>query len=864
MRTCHIRTVLLIAIITSGAYASPDTLYTSQDNWAASMLATRAKVQELGDGAEVDLRALWLRVQQDYPVETDWWNQDLGISACEAWFQEDGTAAAEERAIRSALEGLEDTTRFRAALKALRNEGAPASDARWLTLYAEIAQARRVQRLQSLQKTWPRIVFTKHYTLGGSHYAYTEDLSDTAYPERKGSNPDYRMGASLCLLQLDANGTTSVETLYESPQGVIRDPDVSYDGERILFSNRKSNTDDDYHLYEMDATSRRVRQLTDGLGFADYEGVYLPNGDILFNSTRCVQIVDCWWTDVSNFYTCNSDGQRMRRISFDQVHTNYPTVMEDGRVLYTRWDYNDRGQLFPQPLFQMNPDGTAQVEFYGNNAWFPTTLLHARGIPGTKKVLAVLSGHHTHQRGKLAILDPSKGRQEADGVQLVAPIRETPPARIDAYGQDGDQFQYPYPLNEREYLVTFSPYGGNRQYPKPFAIYFMDIDGNRELLAADAAISCSQPVPLAPRALPHRRPSQVDYAQTEGTYYVQDVYAGPGLAGVPRGSIEKLRVVALDFRAAGVRNNGSLGEAGSALVCTPISIGNGAWDSKTVLGEAKVHEDGSVLFKVPARTPVYFQAVDNRGRVAQTMRSWSTLQPGEMFSCVGCHEDKNQAPPTLGANTLATQHGPQTLTPLPGAQGGFSFPKHVQPILDKHCVGCHDNRDALHARLTGESPTDPQPTAADATPKPFSLTADPNEDKGAGRFWSDAYLALTNSLPQRKEVPMSAMQGHPNDVVNWISAQSRPEMLPPYHAGSAKSRLMDLLADGHGETNLSRAEQDLIAMWIDLGVPYCGDYTEAAAWSDPERAKYNNALQKRKRMQEMDKASIQSILAGNR
>ncbi|HJP36116.1 MAG TPA: hypothetical protein QF901_09000, partial [Gammaproteobacteria bacterium] len=689
--------------------------------------------------------------------------------------------------------------------------------------------------------------------------AYTEDLSDTAYRER---SSDYRMGASLCLLQLNADGTTSVETLYESPAGVIRDPDISYDGERILFSSRSSNKEDDYHLYEMDVASRHVRQLTDGLGFADYEGAYLPNGDILFNSTRCIQIVDCWWTDVSNLYACNSDGKQMRRITFDQVHTNYPTVMEDGRVLYTRWDYNDRGQLFPQPLFQMNLDGTAQIEFYGNNAWFPTTILHARGIPGTKKVLAVLSGHHTHQRGKLAVLDASKGRQEADGVQLVAPLREAEPVHVDAYGQDGDQFQYPYPLNEREYLVTFSPYGGNRKYPKPFAVYFMDIDGNRELLAADSAISCSQSVPLVPRPLPHQRPSQVDYAQDEGTYYVHDVYAGPGLEGVPRGSIEKLRVVALDFRPVGIRANGSRGEAGGAVVCTPISIGNGAWDSKTVLGEAAVREDGSALFKVPARTPVYFQVVDKKGRVAQTMRSWSTLQPGEIFSCVGCHEDKSQAPPGLRPTTMAIQQGPQSLTPFQDVRGGFSFPKHIQPILDKHCVECHDNRDALRARLAGEAPPD------DSTPngavRPFSLMADANEDKAAGRLWSDAYLALTNSLPYEEARPGNAMRGHPNGLVNWIASQSRPEMLPPYHAGSAKSGLMTMLADGHGEANLSRGEQDLIAMWIDLGVPYCGDYTEAAAWSGPEYAKYNRALEKRRLMQEMDKASIESMLADSR
>ena len=191
----------------------------------------------------------------------------------------------------------------------------------------------------------------------------------------------------------------------------------------------------------------------------------LPNGHIVFNSTRCVQTVDCWWTEVSNLYTCDGEGRYLRRLGFDQVHSNYPTVTPDGRVLYTRWEYNDRGQIFPQGLFQMNPDGTGQTAYYGNNTWFPTTILHARAIPGTQKVVAVFSGHHTIQKGWLGILDPSRGRQENQGAQLIAPVRETAAVRVDAYGQSGDQFQYPYPLSETEFIVAFRPAGARAVSP---------------------------------------------------------------------------------------------------------------------------------------------------------------------------------------------------------------------------------------------------------------------------------------------------------------------------------------------------------------------------------------------------------------
>ncbi|HYW78371.1 MAG TPA: hypothetical protein VE890_02305, partial [Thermoguttaceae bacterium] len=266
-------------------------------------------------------------------------------------------------------------------------------DPRWMQLYLDACDRRRAELLRPHADVLQTIVFTKHHDIGGQHYAYTEDVSDSPYRD---NNPFPNTG-KLCLLEMDG-AYGKVRTLIDEPEGLIRDPEVSFDGKRILFAWRKSMTEDDYHLYEMTVDDGAIRQLTSGRGVADYEPAYLPNGDIIFNSSRCQQIVDCWWADVSNLFTCDGDGRFLRRISFDQVHTNYPKVLADGRVIYTRWDYNDRGQLFPQPLFQMNADGTGQTEFYGNNSWFPTTILHARGIPGSHKLLCVLSGHHTYQK----------------------------------------------------------------------------------------------------------------------------------------------------------------------------------------------------------------------------------------------------------------------------------------------------------------------------------------------------------------------------------------------------------------------------------------------------------------------------------
>jgi hypothetical protein len=849
--------------------ANPVAGYVRQATWPETMIATRAAVAPLVGRTPVPV---WTAVERDFPVPCDWFVQDLQALGLRLvlndpqfqdypakWFAGRADADLEQKLIARALQELGDGgQRWQADCERLQRAGSAASAAARLDLYARICQQRREVRLRTMATRCRSFVFSKHYNMGGSHYAYTEGQSD-AQAERH-----FVPGTALCLLEMDGS-TPRVRTLVEDDGGVIRDPDVSYDGRRVLFSWKKSDRQDDYHLYELELASGQIRQLTFGLGYADYECAYLPNGDLIFHSTRCVQTVDCFTTEVSNLYSCDRDGRLMRRLGFDQVHTNFPTVTEDGRILYTRWEYNDRGQIYPQALFQMNPDGTNQAEFYGNNSYFPTTILHARGIPGTQKVLAIATGHHSRQVGKLILIDPSLGRQENAGVQLIAPVRDTPAVRIDSYGQDGELFQYPYPLSETEYLVAYAPFGWGLAHGAPcgtgaagrppfFGVYYMTIDGRRELLASDPAVSCNQPVPLV-RPRPRVRPTAVDYTQTTGSYYVQDVYSGPGLVGIPRGTVKKLRVVAIDFRAALIGGNGNSGPAGGAFVATPVALSNGCWDPKIVLGDADVHADGSAYFVVPSRVPVYFQAIDDRGHMVQTMRSWSTLQPGEKQSCVGCHESKNSVPLPFRV-TEALRRQPQSLRPFYGPPRGFSFVKEIQPILNRHCTRCHDDRSQLPFVAGPESG---QPaTGVQKQDRSFSLLAEENVDTAAKRRFSDAYLALTGAKDGGKR---GAFVGQSRPLVNWISPQSAPPMLPPYSAGAARSGLIKLLEEGHKEARLSREELDKIACWIDLVIPYCGDYFEAHAWSPGEVDRYQKMLEKRQRMEQFERANIEQFLA---
>ena len=764
-------------------------------------------------------------LMHDYPVYYDWWLQD-GNDAKDIkdgkdvnWFR-----GSFSRQLSLRMQKLNITTAV---------NDTPESIEAAFQSYLKACERRRAERLETFTANQPEIVFTKFRTLRPSFFAYTEGVSDAR------AECNYFAGGSLSKIKM--NGIwAEEETLLTDEDGVYRDPNLHFDGQHLLFSWKKSAKDDDFHLYEMDLKTRAVKQLTFGKGHADIEGIYLPDENILFNSTRSGSAVDCWFTEVSNMYLCDREGRYMRQVGFDQVHTTTPTLLDDGRVVYTRWDYNDRGQVWAQPLFQMNPDGTGQAEYYGMNSWFPTTVAHTRQIPGTRKVMTVFMGHHNPQHGKLGIIDPEAGRDENEGVMFVAPVRKPEAERIDSYGQFTDQFQHPFPLNETEFLISYTPLGYHIGHPMEFGIYWMNANGERELLVADSKISCNQPILLAPRKRPFHRSSSVDYTKNEGVYYMQNIYEGNGLKGVAPGTIKQLRIVEIQFRAAGVGEVNGNDEGGGALASSPVGVGNAAWDVKRVIGVTDVYPDGSAFFKVPARRPLYFQALDEKGRVVQTMRSWSTLQPNEVQSCVGCHEHKNTVPVAGHRVSMAMDKGIKALAPEDEmGERNFSYLKEIQPIWDRNCISCHDG-----------------------VKHPMSLKGELKVvDKQSKRKYTDSYLSLTHARPDGPDRAWRGDAHHPE--VNWISALSQPTLLPPYFAGSNKSNLIKRLEEGHGGTKLTPQEIRKVSLWIDLLVPQIGDYREANNWSDHDREFYDRYDKKRKqaRMEEQEniRQYIQSL-----
>jgi hypothetical protein len=458
-------------------------------------------------------------------------------------------------------------------------------------------------------------------------------------------------------------GNTTV--LYDAQGGSVRDPQVHYDGTKILFSLRPSGTDQ-YHLFEIGTDGANLRQLTTG-PYDDFEPTYLPDDEILFVSTRCKCWVNCWKTQVATMFRCDADGANIRPVSGNTEHDNTPWVLPDGRILYTRWEYVDRSQVDYHHLWTMNPDGSNQQVFYGN--MHPgIVMIDAKPIPGTDQVLATFSPGHgrTEHLGQVAIVDEKQGPDHPDAARIV----------FKKHIQDS------YPLSANCFLAALEK-----------SIVVIDAEGRSEVVFEYTGEDIiHEPRPIMTRPRERVIADRADHKQSTAELFLADVYVGRNMANVARGDIRKLLVL--------------------ELLPKPVNFSGGpdllSWlgtfTLQRVMGTVPVEEDGSAYFKLPANRSFFFVALDENDLSVKRMQSFLSLTPGERLSCVGCHENRTQTPANSGGNMfLAARRTPNEVAPFEGFPDVLDFNRDIQPILDKYCVSCHNftRRDG-HVSLVGD------------------------------------------------------------------------------------------------------------------------------------------------------------------
>jgi hypothetical protein len=661
------------------------------------------------------------------------------------------------------------------------------------TDYLTACHWRRVAKLKPFMGNVKKVLYAKHYNMGNN--STPGSLSGLPYEYQA----HWEVGSGLYILTMD-NYYPKPEALLEDTTGIIKDPCPSFDGTKVVFAWWKAidkKNESGFHIYEIDVATKKTRQITRDpldLKIGDYEPCYLPTGDILFNSSRSYTMVNCSYNTVGNLYLCNKDGDWLRKIGFDQETSFTPVMMSTGEVLYSRWEFNDRTRISCGGYFTMNPDGTIQTEYWGNQSDFPLVKCQGREIPNSGgKIMGIAGDHFVPYQGEIIVIDPSISRNNIKGsenasIKLIAPVRKVPVDPSNASGGTSGikyLFQNPWPFDTASCLVSWRA----RDIDKIFNIYFFNADASRELIAWDSTMSVSQPVVMDAHQVPPHRALNADYTKETGVFGMVDVYFGTGSKGVPAGKIKKLRVISIDYRTNYSQRCGLLG-----FSVNPIGTAYTSWLVKTLIGEIPVAEDGSACFIAPANTPLYFQTVDADGRMVNTMRSWTTLMPGERFDCVGCHENKLESSPIRTPIAVT----PQPLQKPLGIEGQpMSFPKVIQPILDRHCTSCHN-----------------------ASHKSLDLRANPKFVSGANKTFNSSYTNLTNK--QKK-------------YVDWITQESKAAPITTFPApGSGTSPLADMLLKGHNTdvNKITPREREILFVWMDMMVPHGGTFYEGMEAAD--------------------------------
>ena len=597
----------------------------------------------------------------------------------------------------------------------------------------------------------------------------SNNWSNQESARRKGFNADIVELSNL-------RDEVQIRTIYKPDNtSSIADLKLHWDGDRAMFTQTMS--DNRWNVFEVKLNNADCKKLIDNpepdLEF--YDGTYLPDGRIIANSNIGYQGVPCvnGSDPVGNMVLYTPQSKNLRRLTFDQDANWNPVIMNNGRVMYTRWEYTDLTHYYTRIVMNMNPDGTEQKALYGSGSMFPNSTFDVQPLPGyASAFVGIISGHHGVARsGRLILFDPAKARKGAAGMLQEIPHRNRPIVEeVKDRLVDGvwPQFIKPSPLNDTYFLVA-----AKLDKNDLWGIYLVDKFDNVTCLHKMEGEGYISPIAVRKTVTPPAIPDRVKLDDKQATVFIQDIYEGEGLKGIPRGTVKSLRLHAYEYAYVQTQSDHNW-----------HGIQSG-WDIKRMLGTVPVEEDGSVIFKIPANTPVSIQPLDKDGVAVQWMRSWLTGQPGEIVSCVGCHEDQNQI--VIPKRVIASQKAPHALTPPEGGPRSFTFDLEVQPILDRACIACHN----------GEG-------------KAFDLRGGKKDNRGYGT----SYLNLH---------PYVHRQGGEGDMV----------VLYPYEYHPNTSELVRLLKKGHYNVQLTDAEWRKIYNWIDYNAPDKGYFNANVLKSFP-------------------------------
>lgn len=620
-------------------------------------------------------------------------------------------------------------------------------------------------------------------------------------------------GAAICVIE-PQRPTAAPKVVFKDPAGSIYDINLSMDAQTVFFSYRREG-EKHWHLWRIGVDGEDLRQITDG-PFYDISPCELPDGDLVFVSTRRFGHTVCQPGPASNLYRVSRDGGRPKCLSMNTLSDTTPQILPDGRVLFMRWEYVDRDLTYRQSLWTQNPDGTAYQLYFGNTLRDPATLWQARPVPAAEgRVLATFAPHHGYPHGAIGWIERQHGPETPRGVGYNWITQEFP-----TIGDQSHVWSYrdPFPLDAETFLCS---YAGSLQR---FRIWLHDTRDRKRVVFEHPEWHCFFPIALRPVPRPPRIAPRAPAADRQlpdlpeehpavnppmGTCMLIDVYRGLEPT-IERGQVKSLRIMEQVRKTEDIPVTPHVVDFGPRAYDQSPLMSYGTYYAKRCWGSVPVEEDGSAHFRLPALREVYLQACDAAGRELQRMTSALQVMPGEVIGCVGCHENRGSTPPFGREMPLAARRRPSIPQKPDWAPDGIiDFVTVVQPVLDKHCTRCHH----------GADPDGGCDLSGDKT-RLFNMAYD--NLLGRSRSYRQHKMDTGEMLPEE------AAKGKPLVHFYWL-LKTPTAVSQPLWAGSHASRLTELIESEHAGAALSREDRERLYTWIDADVPYYGTYATSRA-----------------------------------
>ncbi|MDP6545419.1 MAG: discoidin domain-containing protein [Phycisphaerae bacterium] len=616
-----------------------------------------------------------------------------------------------------------------------------------------------------------------------------------------------RIGKGLTILSDWKSDNIKVAPMLKKgmlPEGAVRNPDLHYDAKKVAFAfcDHTREGQKRYFLYEAALDGSSVRQLTGTkrdkfntwdnratVIIEDNDPCYLPDDEIIFITTRCQSFGRCHggrYNPAWNLHRCDKNGDNIKQLSFANENEYEPSVLNDGRIVFTRWEYTNRHEMFFHMLWACRPDGTNVTHFFGNDMLHPMMMVEATAIPGTHRVATTAQGHHSYNTGTTVILDTNIGENTEEAIEHITP--ETPYSESPGGGWPNPHYSHPYPINAEMFLASRANHNvhpqGRTPPPADRAIYLIDPSGGREMIYEDPEVASFSPIAIRKRKRPPVMPTMVrPDAPDYGTVFLQNAYL-TRKENDPKGIIKPGMIKAIRVIAIGVQPRA---RRAACNMQVRVEI------PKKVIGTVPVDATGSAYFKVPARTSLQVQTLDENGMAILTEKSLFYLQPGENRSCVGCHEPEGSSP-IVSAMAKLRRLRPVDLKPAAGPDyaGGLSFMRTVQPVLDRYCIKCHG---------LGEG--------KDKKGEKTKLIHD-------GQLWPQSYKAIFAHGDHRvgDKGYMGGSKNHQEADRNI----SKPRRFFAY-----SNKVAHMLVKNHGKCNMDNDSYMRIIEWMDVNAQCYGD-----------------------------------------